>query len=1761
MAKVTEEIELKLNDESLDESLQEIATSAGVVDNVFNKLLKTLDEFREFGDDDSLSEAFKGWYDELDKADDKLLDLLKKFEGKKIFSPDDITDVNSLIKAFNALRNEANKFSVAFKDDDIAKDYMSDLTSAMEDRKKKVQSIMDTFSRTSAIPEFASVTDVKKMVDEAKLTQDDLDAYVESKKAFLDDIIDLTSKSLDSIDIGDVGSEGFDSSLESVKNQILNIRNELSDFRESKAFDSSSLSAYNKALNDLTHKYIELRKTSTDFKNAEKNATSETQAGVSELNKSFDEFYSKLNSIRGTATQNERLATIDNIMTQLDDVENKLSQTESNLNEAFKLNDLSGIQRAREELEELKNKAIELNNEMANARNIGISTEDWEERLGGYSSRISEAMSSIDTTAREASIKAKEHLVNNIKSGLNQIVGLVKKGLSASLNFGTKAVSKYFGVLKNGFTNLFNYVRKQFSSIGNIGTKLFGNFSSIFNELKGAIGLVGFSYLTKNMMDLANEAINVEKTLNNVFDSSASDIRDWASEFALRFDLTVKQARSFVTKFATSLSNLNISDNMQQEMAKNLTALSGDLAAFYSLDANKTSDMLQKALYGRAEALKSLGIVLNEATLNEYALSKGITQSYRDMSLANKTILRYNYILEQTSEVQGNAARNSASWSNQIRMLKAGFASLGSLIGGAFIKLLYPVVTVLNQIVASAVNAMNALAKLLGFDPVSLSELTGIGGGESSAPAIEDTTDALEDEADAMDGVGKASKNAAENLQGFDKLNNMTSQSASGASGKGVGAGLGGLIDFDSYYGNVPDWDDSPIKAWFDELWELLGNKDWEGAGKHLASGINSLVDMLYGLLTDKKLYDGIDAFSDAFTDFVKGLLDIDFENIGRLIGAGLNLITYAINRLYEDATKKDLLKKIGGKIADFFLGLSDEVDWVGAGKALTTGFRSLMDVLRGFFDTAEANDLSGKLSQNIKDFISGAIERLFGNGGAEEIGQNIASLLNFAFDLLSGLFDPENADKIGDAIVTVINTAINNIDEKKLEKTLSSILNFIGNVFGKIGDIDANELSDKIADAINGVADNGSLENAASGLATAFLKIVELIGDVITKVDWGNVGDAILSGIADSMKNNPEGKKYFQNALAIIFTAQLVGGALQLGLNALGKAIIEALATKIAGSKLLGGAIGQAVTNGTAEATASASTAGGSVGTAFATGFKAVAVVAVAAMAAELVDGFRSTINQKMAEINYNEESAVPQLTVNVDTTSLDNYIEKLARLQSAYYSLDGDIDSARGYLETLRKEGYENTEQFKALDAAINTYDNSGIFGRQKALDAVYVACGNVQAGINQTTLALSQLDQQSFDNLSNNFGQLTVGATYTLEELQRIADEAGEAGKNTGENYADNLTTSLSDIDVESVVIPRLEEDFGVATTLAAKSGNDVADKYDENLTNTINNNSSVREAFTNQQTVAGTSATTVAGIQGVAAANAYLNNNSGTVNADISVQNATRQNMTVAGQGANTVAITQGQTTARSYTSNVATTVSADTSIATNLTNKVSSATSQASATAGSKGREIGGNIVDGVEAGVSDDTKHSKIADAVGGLCSKIIGWFKDKLDIHSPSKVFTDLAGFIPSGVALGIEDNEDVALDAVKSFSDDIVSKFNLETVDVSEMIDVQGIDDVMSVARDKISSSLTGLTSTVGVQSDMVVQPKFKQTELDALTAQDASNSVLEQKLTNMASRLGMNQGSKMMNVSVYLDASNKLADFVINTQNGQVVKGGAF
>ncbi|WP_321939819.1 hypothetical protein [Paraburkholderia sp. J8-2] len=64
--------------------------------------------------------------------------------------------------------------------------------------------------------------------------------------------------------------------------------------------------------------------------------------------------------------------------------------------------------------------------------------------------------------------------------------------------------------------------------------------------------------------------------------------------------------------------------------------------------------------------------------------------------------------------------------------------------------------------------------------------------------------------------------------------------------------------------------------------------------------------------------------------------------------------------------------------------------------------------------------------------------------------------------------------------------------------------------------------------------------------------------------------------------------------------------------------------------------------------------------------------------------------------------------------------------------------------------------------------------------------------------------------------------------------------------------------------------------------------------------------------------------------------------------------------------------------------------------------------------------FGSNIVSGLVNGLTGGL--GTVKDAIVNVASSTVGWFKEKLGIHSPSRVFAELGGFMSEGAAIGME-------------------------------------------------------------------------------------------------------------------------------------------
>ncbi|WP_445672426.1 phage tail tape measure protein [Pseudomonas inefficax] len=75
-------------------------------------------------------------------------------------------------------------------------------------------------------------------------------------------------------------------------------------------------------------------------------------------------------------------------------------------------------------------------------------------------------------------------------------------------------------------------------------------------------------------------------------------------------------------------------------------------------------------------------------------------------------------------------------------------------------------------------------------------------------------------------------------------------------------------------------------------------------------------------------------------------------------------------------------------------------------------------------------------------------------------------------------------------------------------------------------------------------------------------------------------------------------------------------------------------------------------------------------------------------------------------------------------------------------------------------------------------------------------------------------------------------------------------------------------------------------------------------------------------------------------------------------------------------------------------------------------------------------EFGGMIISGLVKGLT--ASFGAVKDAISSIGTSTIGWFKEKLGIHSPSRVFAELGGFTTEGLAQGLDKGAKEPLDAV---------------------------------------------------------------------------------------------------------------------------------
>lgn len=524
--------------------------------------------------------------------------------------------------------------------------------------------------------------------------------------------------------------------------------------------------------------------------------------------------------------------------------------------------------------------------------------------------------------------------------------------------------------------------------------------SGISSSLKGITKLVAAAFsvkviynFTKACIQAASDLEEVQNVVDTVFGESSAIIDNFAKNAVKSLGLSELSAKRYASTMGAMLKSMKLSDKQVLVMSQNMTALAGDIASFYNLSGDEAFQKLRSGISGETEPLKQLGINLSVANMEAYALSQGIDKSYNSMTQAEQAILRYNYLLDVTKDAQGDFARTSGSWANQVKVLSEQWNTFKSVLGSSFIQVLTPVIQALNMIMEKLILAGQYFQRFIYM-------ITGV------KPETKSASKAVESLGGSLDNATKKAKKtekALKGLQSFDKLNVLDSGSSGDSDSDGGGAG--GMAINDAY-------DFSDITTATDAL-----DKSFEEIDKKLQQ-MKSLFDAAWNS-------DVVQSFVYAAKEYIQFLFDFVVA-MGSALWENLQL-TWSNIQLDVEETLANITE-----LWTLF--------WTDLGDTINEYSQPIIDGMVGLFNsvwTDAVDPLIQQITKCWKDFTSILLElwKKYGKDILSDLGEFVVKTIELFQSIWDNVIEP---------IITPFLETISWLWDKHLKGMIQNIGEFI---------------------------------------------------------------------------------------------------------------------------------------------------------------------------------------------------------------------------------------------------------------------------------------------------------------------------------------------------------------------------------------------------------------------------------------------------------------------------------------------------------------------------------------------------------------------------------------------------------------------------------------------------------------------------------------------------------------------------------------------
>ena len=1008
--------------------------------------------------------------------------------------------------------------------------------------------------------------------------------------------------------------------------------------------------------------------------------------------------------------------------------------------------------------------------------------------------RLSDLINGISRLGGTAATKAVAN-IPNLATAVKNLMGELSKAPKVNQNLidMTNALAKLArtgsssGKAANSLNHSFEKLPRTFSVTTSAIKGMQNNFRNLLRSIMPFVGAFQLISFGRQAMEISSELTEVQNVVDVTFGDMAHKIERLSKTSVKDFGMSELTAKQISSRFQAMGTAMGYSQEKMSDMSIELTKLSADMASFYNVAQEDVAKNLQSIFTGETEPLRKYGLDLTQATLQEWALKNGLDADMQSMSQAEKTMLRYQYVLANTTAAQGDFARTSGTWANQIRILRQQLEQLASTIGGTLINAFKPFVQALNtamsHVTAFAETVSNALGKIFGW------KYEKGGGGAGLSGLVEDTDD-------LKGGLGEAEKAAKKlnrQLQGFDALNLLTSNT----DGAGGGTGAAGGTE-----GQGGQWvqAESMLEGYESRLDTL------HKLGKYIGDKLSEAMERIDW----DSVYEKAKNFGTGLADFLNGLISPRlFGNVGKTIAGSLNTALHFLDSFGETFDWKNFGESLAAGVNNFF----ETFDFALLAHTINTWANGLLDAVIEFIDGTEWE----MIGEQIGTFLEGINFTEIGI----KMGKALWKAINAGIKVFSGMFKKAPVET---AVITLMG----------IPKVLKAIVNtkFVKGIQNLVSNFKKFGGAAKLA--FSGLGGNMSAITTLTASFPKLGKAVDVLQDSFQRLmfgfhfkDYAGGINAAITNIRDNLTGIQKGALTAAAGFAEFKVVSNVFEGLTLGTENLLSGIAKIAGTVAAAASAMYVAFGPAGAAFAAITGVAAAIKG--INDAFdAVRAEEIGNTIKNAMSnpggvplSEITSGFANALSEAAGgfDIIKEKSSELDSVQKNIENTWLEIY-----KIEEAMENGVLSVEEGKAQLETLFSELATLTEQkFSAMNTAImSAYGEGGSFrtamdklgaDTEAAIDTMitYGYQSSERAKEIAQELTGMDIDSEEYKNLvselssltgeMSSFEQATSDFAYNMNSLKGQIDYSeifpdGKLDTKALQGFLDEASTALND-----------------------------------------------------------------------------------------------------------------------------------------------------------------------------------------------------------------------------------------------------------------------------------------------------------------------------------------------------------------------------